>query len=162
MNRLSELTRAVSKRMSIVAGASLMGVMLLTVCDVTLRYFGYPIMGVYDLVAIGGAVVVGFSIPYAADNKVHIYMEMADFVIRGAAVKTFLYCLTRLIATILTLVIAYNLVKLGINFRKNGEASLTIQLAYYPISYGLAACFALQAFVYLAQIVESVMRKGHE
>jgi len=63
MERLKTLVLLMSKFMGIIAGITLMFVMFLTVLDVILRYFGYPITGVYDLVALGGAIIIGFSMP---------------------------------------------------------------------------------------------------
>jgi hypothetical protein len=63
MERLKTLVPLMSEFMGIIAGITLMFVMFLTVLDVILRYFGYPITGVYDLVALGGAIIIGFSMP---------------------------------------------------------------------------------------------------
>jgi TctA family transporter len=74
MERLKTLVPVLSKFMGIIAGITLMFVMFLRVLDVILRYFGYFITGVYDLVALGGAIIIGFSMPLAAARKVHVFM----------------------------------------------------------------------------------------
>ena len=38
--------------------------MSLTIADVVLRVFHKPIVGTYELVALSGAVVIGFSMPH--------------------------------------------------------------------------------------------------
>lgn len=43
-----------NKFMNVIAATVLFCVMLVTVLDVVLRYFGHPITGVYDLVALVG------------------------------------------------------------------------------------------------------------
>ncbi len=139
--------------MSVIAGVTLMCVMLLTVVDVILRYFGYPITGVYDYVALGGAIIIGFSVPYAAQQRVHVFMEMLHQV-HSRITKQILDAATRTIAFAISLVIAWNLVKLGTGFRVTGEASLTVQVPYYPIAIGLGICFFLQTLVFAAQIFE--------
>jgi TRAP-type C4-dicarboxylate transport system permease small subunit len=135
--------------------------MLLVVVDVTMRYFGYPIIGVYDLVALGGAIVIGFSIPYAADRRVHVFMEMIQFVL-NPVVKMILYALTRLMGIGISFLIGWNLIKLGSTFLSKGEASLTIQIVYYPIAYGLGACFFFQTLVYMAQFFQAVSGGNNE
>ncbi len=45
MKIFSKVISWFSKYMSIIAGVALVSVMLLTVVDVILRYFGYPITG---------------------------------------------------------------------------------------------------------------------
>jgi TRAP-type C4-dicarboxylate transport system permease small subunit len=153
MKGFQGLVSGLSRFMGVIAGVTLVFVMLLTVLDVILRYFGYPIMGVYDLVALGGAVIIGFSLPYASDKRVHVFMEMVQPLF-GKTGRQALDVLTRLIAFGISLLIGWNLVKLGTGFSRTGEASLTIQIVFYPIAIGLGICFFLQALVFASQIVQ--------
>ncbi len=146
--RFDDLVSRVSRYMGFIAGATLILVMLLTVLDVILRQFNHPITGVYDLVALGGSVVIGFSIPYAADRRIHVFMEMFQQ-LQVPIVKRILNVTTRLIALVISVLIGWNLVRLGTGFRETGEASLTIQIAYYPIAIGLGICFFVQAVVFI-------------
>jgi TRAP-type C4-dicarboxylate transport system permease small subunit len=152
MKAFKKVVLLLNKFMAVIAGVTLVFVMLLTVTDVILRYFGHPIMGVYDLVALGGAVVIGFSIPYAAEKKVHVFMEMVQQIFHRVA-RQVLHVFTRLIALSVSLVVFWNLVKLGTGFRETGEASLTIQIVYYPIAIGLGICFLIQSLVFVMEIL---------
>ena len=142
-----------SRFLGAIAGTTLVFVMLLTVLDVILRYFGHPITGVYDLVALGGAIVIGFSMPLAAEKRVHVFMEMG-LQAHSRTVKQILSFVTRVIVFGISFIAAWNLVTLGMGFRKTGEVSLTIKIVYYPIAMGLGACFFIQMLVILVQIVE--------
>jgi TRAP-type C4-dicarboxylate transport system permease small subunit len=161
MERLKTLVPLLSKLMAVIAGITLVFVMLLTVLDVILRYFGRPITGVYDLVALGGAVVIGFSMPLAAEKRVHVFMEMA-FQGHSRTVKQILNLLTRLIVFGISFLVAWNLVQLGIDFRHTGEVSLTIKIVYYPIAIGLGACFFIQMLVLAVQILQVFSGGGNE
>ena len=147
------LVSGLSRFMGVIAGVTLVFVMLLTVLDVILRYFGYPILGVYDLVALGGAVIIGFSLPYAADKRVHVFMEMVQPLF-GRTGRQAMDVLTRLIALAISLLTGWNLINLGTGFRQTGEASLTIQIVFYPVAIGLGICFFLQTLIFAAQIVQ--------
>ncbi len=151
MEKFQIVVSRLCKYMAVVAGTALVLVMLLTVLDVILRYFGHPILGVYDLVALGGAIVIGFSLPYAAERKVHVFMEMIQQA-QGKRLKQVLLVVTRLIALLISIIVAWHLVRLGQGFRETGEASLTVQIVYYPIAIGLGVCFLGQALVYFVQI----------
>jgi len=151
MKRFQALVSRLSKFLGVIAGTALVFVMLLTVLDVILRYFGHPITGVYDLVALGGAIVIGFSMPLAAERRVHVYMEMA-LQAHSRTGKRILSLFTRVIIFGISLLVAWNLVRLGMDFRQTGEVSLTIQIVYYPIAIGLGACFFIQMLVIIAQI----------
>ena len=51
-----------SKFLNIVGGITLVLMMLLTVTDVVLRFFGKPITGTYELMGYCGALVIGFAL----------------------------------------------------------------------------------------------------
>jgi len=154
MDRLKPVVSRLTVIMASVAGITLIAVMLMTVLDVILRYFGRPITGIYDMVALGGAIVIGFSMPLAAEKRVHVYMEMA---LQGHSRKgkQILSVFTRLLVFGISFLAAWNLFRLGLDFRQTGEVSLTIKIAYYPIAIGLALCFLIQMFVIFVQILQN-------
>jgi TRAP-type C4-dicarboxylate transport system permease small subunit len=155
MMKFQKFVSVLSKFMGVIAGTTLIFVMLLTVLDVILRYFGYPIIGVYDLVALGGGIIIGFSMPLAAERKVHVFMEMA---VQGHSRigKLVLNLATRLIVFGISFLVAWNLIRLGLGFRQTGEVSLTIQIVYYPIAIGLGVCFFIQMLVLLVEILQNL------
>ncbi len=151
MQRFQKLVSKLSRFLAVIGGIALIFVMLLTVLDVILRYFGHPITGVYDLVALGGAIVIGFTMPLAAEKRIHVYMEMAVQA-HSRVGKQILSLFTRLIILGISFIAAWNLVQLGIGFRQTGEVSLTIQIVYYPIAIGLGICFFIQMLVLVVHI----------
>jgi TRAP-type C4-dicarboxylate transport system permease small subunit len=153
MDKLKPIVSKLSVSMAVIAGITLISVMLMTVLDVILRYFGQPITGIYDIVALGGAIVIGFSMPLAAERKVHVYMEMGQQ-LYGRTMKQILRLFTRLIIFGISFIAAWNLIRLGIDFRHTGEVSLTIKIVYYPIAIGLGACFFIQMLVLVVQIFQ--------
>jgi TRAP-type C4-dicarboxylate transport system permease small subunit len=160
MKKVDGFITKLSHWMAAVAGLTLMFAMLLTVVDVILRYFGSPITGVYDFVALCGSIIIGFSVPYAAKRRIHVFMEM--FQVRSRIVKQLLEAFTRLLAFAISLLIGWNLVSLGMGYMKTGEASLTVQVAYYPIAFGLAVCFFLQTLIFAVQFVNAFSGGSHE
>jgi TRAP-type C4-dicarboxylate transport system permease small subunit len=155
VERIKLIVSRASASMAAVAGVTLMLVMLMTVLDVILRYFGRPITGIYDLVALGGAVIIGFSIPYAAQKKIHVFMEMAQM-FQSRMIERALLVFARLLGLAISVVVGWNLILLGTGFMKTGEASLTIQIAFYPVAIGLGICFFLQTIVFVVDICDLV------
>jgi TRAP-type C4-dicarboxylate transport system permease small subunit len=147
--------------MAVIAGITLVTVMLMTVLDVILRYFGRPITGIYDLVALGGGIIIGCSMPLAAERRVHVFMEMG-LQAYGRTGRQILSLFTRLIIFGISLLVAWNLIRLGIGFRETGEVSLTIKIVYYPIAIGLGICFFIQMLVILVQVVQVFSGGSHE
>ncbi|MDD1632654.1 MAG: TRAP transporter small permease subunit, partial [Methylococcaceae bacterium] len=66
---------AISGYLNVIAGVSLTLLMSLTIGDVVLRGFGKPIVGAYELVALFGAVAIGFAMPKTALVRGHIYVD---------------------------------------------------------------------------------------
>jgi len=153
MKKFEKLVSKLSGFLGVIAGSTLVAVMLMTVLDVFLRYFGRPIVGIYDIVALGGAVIIGFSMPLAAEKKVHVYMEMG-LQSYSRTVKQVLSFVTRVILFGISFLVAWNLIQLGIDFRQTGEVSLTIKIIYYPIAMGLGVCFIIQMLVLVVQILQ--------
>mgnify|MGYP001148732323 CR=1 FL=1 len=134
-----------------VGGIILIVMMLLTITDVILRLFGRPITGTYELVAVAGAMVVGFAIPQTSREKAHI---IVDFLAEGRTkvVENILFVFTKLMGTTLFVLLTLYLFKKGNHLYIKGDVSHTLQIPYYPAAYGLAFCCLIEAFVLLLEI----------
>jgi TRAP-type C4-dicarboxylate transport system permease small subunit len=143
----------ISRFFNLIAGISLSFLMFLTIFDVVLRFFRKPIVGTYELVAFAGAVVIGFSVPFTSWVKGHVYV---DFLILRFTQKTrnILHILTRCLVIWLFLMIGWNLIKYGMDLHKSGEVSLTLQVPFYPVAYGLAICCFIQCIVIFCDILK--------
>ena len=108
MERLFGILLKVNRILSYIGGAALTFMMLLTVADVVLRAGGRPILGVYEMVALSLAVVIGFTIPMVSLDRGHVYMEiLLDRLSKRnkAIVNTF----TRILCILLFAMVGYNL-----------------------------------------------------
>jgi TRAP-type C4-dicarboxylate transport system permease small subunit len=139
--------------MHAIAGAALTFIMLLTVSDVVLRFFGHPIVGTFELVGLGGAVIIGFGIPITSWNRGHIFV---DFLINSApkGVRNGFNVVTRLVSIVLFIVVGWNLFVLGSDLIRSGEVTTTLLLPFYPVSYGLGICCFIQCLVLVCDLVK--------
>ncbi len=140
------------KWMNTIAEAALFIMMMLTVMDVIMRrFFGSPVVGIYDLVTMMGAVVVGFSLSQTSWDKGHV---MVDFMIenRSKAVKNGFIVATRIVGIVLFALVSLNLVRKGIHFYGSGETSMTLRVPMYPVTFVLAFCFFVQCFSLITDI----------
>jgi len=124
----------------------------LTVADVLLRALGHPIMGTFEIVSQSLAIVIGFGIPKVSFDRGHVYMEILAEKLSEKG-KAVLNTFTRVICILLFILIAYNLIWVGNEFRLSGEVTSTIRLPFYPLAYGVGVCCFLQVFVFLYDIV---------
>ena len=145
--------RSFSRFINVIAGCSLTFMMLLTVSDVFLRSLRRPIVGTYELVALCGAIVIGFSLPYTSWLRGHIYV---DFIVLKfpSKIRGAFHVVTRCLSMAFFFIVGWNLIKMGMDLTRTGEVSLTLQLPFYPVAYGEAFCCFLQCLVLLSDIVK--------
>jgi TRAP-type C4-dicarboxylate transport system permease small subunit len=138
--------------LNLVAEIALVIMMMLTVVDVALRGAGKPIVGTYELVALAGAIVIGFAVPKTSWDRGHVFV---DFLIenRSAAVKNGFFIGTRIVGIVLYALLSWNLMLKGFVLHRAGEVSLTLQIPFYPAAFALALCFFVQCFSLLADIL---------
>lgn len=160
MERLLNSVGRLSRLINVIAGIAITFMMLLTVLDVILRSFRRPIVGTYELVAFSGAVVVGFAIPLTSWLRGHIYVDFFTSKLPKTARSVF-NLITRAMGIALFLLIGWNLIKVGMDLQQTGEVSLTLQLPFYPVAYGVAVSCFVQCLVLLADIVK-IFRGDYE
>ena len=162
MERVLLLRKKINNFMYTVAGIVLCFMMMFTVMDVILRCFGRPITGTYELVAVAGAIVVGFAIPKTSEDKGHISV---DFFVEGRteAVKKVFFAATRLLGIALFLVLGWYLILKGAHLLRSGDVSMTLHLPYYPFPFALAVCCFIECFVLIVDFLMAVNRgENHE
>jgi TRAP-type C4-dicarboxylate transport system permease small subunit len=151
MRGLISKVRGVSRFLNVIAGIALTFMMSLTVADVILRYFKRPIVGTYELVALSGAVVIGFSVPFTSWERGHISVDFFLSKLPRRA-RDGLRTVTRALGIGLFLLIGWNLVQMGADLQRSGEVSLTLQLPFFPVVYGMGICCFVQCLVLLCDI----------
>ena len=142
-----------SRVMQVVAGVFLVFMMLLTTCDVILRIFSRPIIGTYEMVALSGGIVVGFSVPITSWVRGQIFVDFFYQKFPRNVQDIFNY-VTRVMSIVLFLVTAWNLAKMATDMYRSGEVSLTLQLPFYPVAYGIGFAFFVQIFVLIVDMVK--------
>jgi TRAP-type C4-dicarboxylate transport system permease small subunit len=143
----------VSRFLNIIAGISLTFLMLLTVMDVVLRTLKRPIVGTYELVAFSGAIVIGFALPLTSWLRAHIFVDF--FILKFSQKSRNIFNIsTRCVVIILFFLIGWNLIKYGMDLQKSGEVSLTLQMPFYPVAYGLAVACFIQCLVMVCDILK--------
>jgi TRAP-type C4-dicarboxylate transport system permease small subunit len=139
--------------MNTIAAVALGFMILLTVADVIMRYFRRPIIGTYEMVALSGAVIIGFSIPFTSWMKGHINVDFLILKLSPKGRKIF-NLVTKCFGIGLFLIIGWNLIILGMDFHKVGEVTPTRHLPIYPVLYGVGICCFFECLVLLCDIVK--------
>jgi TRAP-type transport system small permease protein len=157
MKQFLSIMQVVNKGMDFVAGTALVLIMMLTSCDVVLRYLGHPIQGSYDICSLTGAFVIGFALPRTSWEKMHISVDiLVDWI---PDKRIILDVVTRIMAITLFVIIGWNLVKLGASFFRTGEGTLTIGLPLYPVAYALGLAAFIECLALLGDIVKMLAQR---
>ncbi|NWG03470.1 MAG: TRAP transporter small permease [Syntrophaceae bacterium] len=153
MEGFLKMVNGISRYFNIIAGMSLTFLMLLTILDVILRGFRSPVPGTYEVVAFAGAVVIGFSMPMTSWLRAHIFVDF--FILRfSKKVRDVFNIATRCVVIILFFLIGWNMFKYAMDLQKSGEVSLTLQMPFYPVAYGVGVCCFIQCLVMVCDIVK--------
>jgi TRAP-type C4-dicarboxylate transport system permease small subunit len=140
--------------MEIVAGVALVFMMSLTTFDVILRgAFNRPIIGTYELVALTGGVVVGFALPVTSWVRGQIFVDFFYQRFNKVGQNVF-NVTTRVMGIILFFFIGWNLMKLASDMVKSGEVTITLQLPFYPVAYGIGVACFVQCVVLLGDLIK--------
>jgi len=143
----------ISRFLNIIAGNSLTFLMLLTITDVILRGFKSPVPGTYEVVAFAGAVVIGFSMPLTSWMRAHIFVDF--FILKFSQKGSDIFNIfTRCMVVVLFFLFGWNMIKYAMDLQKSGEVSLTLQMPFYPIAYGVGVCCFIQCLVMVCDIVK--------
>jgi TRAP-type C4-dicarboxylate transport system permease small subunit len=143
----------ISKFLNVIAGISLTFLMLLTIADVILRQFRMPVVGTYELVAFSGAVVIGFSMPLTSYIRQHIFVDF--FILKfSQKVRNIFNTATRGLVMGLFLLVGWNMFKYARDLQKSGEVSLTLQMPFYPVAYGVGVCCFILCLVFVCDIIK--------
>lgn len=138
---LASFAKTLSSGTEVIAGAALLGVMVLVACDIVGRLFGHPVPGTYEVVSFAGGLVVGLAMPVTSQARTHVIM---DIVVANVSRPTrqVLHVGTRLAAIALFLLMGYAMVRMGLRLRDSGEVTPILSLPFYLVTFAIAgACF---------------------
>lgn len=146
MNKLMMLISHVSKFLRVIGAVLLTGMMFLTVTDVILRYLGRPVLGSYEMIAMAGALVIGFILPQnsLADQNVCV-----DSLVNTTPplVKKLFMIGRRILGVALFLLLAYGMFRKAAELNEVGEVSNVLHIPLSILGYGLAVCLFVEAIV---------------
>jgi len=148
-------TEKICRLMTLIAYSALTFIMLLTVADVTGRIFRHPILGTFEIVGMGGAIAIGFAIPLTSWLRGQTYVDFAIQMFPDR-IRNIVNILTRVVCIALFAVIGYNLFLYASNLRVSGEVSLTRQIPFYPVAYGLGVSCFVQCLVLITDIAKVI------
>jgi len=135
-----------------IAGACLLGMMLLTCADVVSGMFGYPILGSEEIVGLMAAVVLAFALPVTQIENAHVGV---DLLVRHLPpkVKYINDKIILLACFIFFLLVAWQCYRYADKLRKVGQVSSTLKLPTYLLIYAVAFSCLILTLVILVEFL---------
>ncbi len=149
-----------TKSMTLVAGAVLLIMTGLTLADVSLRFFGKPILGAYELVAFMGVFVFAFVLPGASLNKVHVYVDLVVEKLPVRWWRTF-RIMTRFVVFLMFLFASWYFMLMAKEFVETNTVTQSLRVPFYPVVFALAAGCAVQCLVSINEILFDEKKEGN-
>lgn len=144
-----------ARRLDMIAAMAIVAMMSLTCADVILRMFRKPIPGTYEIVSFLGAVAVSFAMAHTTAERGHVAVSLIVQLF-PKRLQGIIEGVISIFGIILFGLIAWQSVLYGMDCQRSGEVSLTLQLPFYPVIYGLAVGAVVVCLVLLANLLEAI------
>jgi TRAP-type C4-dicarboxylate transport system permease small subunit len=148
---------SIAKRFDVVAGIAVFAMMSLTCVDVILRLFRKPIPGSYEIVSLLGAIAVSFAIAHTSVERGHVSVSLIVQLF-PRRVQRIVESVIAVLGIVLFGLIAWHSILYGMDCQRAGEVSLTLQLPFYPVIYGVAAGAGAVCLVLLLDLINTIDR----
>jgi TRAP-type C4-dicarboxylate transport system permease small subunit len=143
------------KLLRLIGAAALVGMMMLTSCDVLLRGFGHPIFGATDVVGLLAVLVLACAMPYTHQAGGHVGVDL--LVQRaGPRAQAVIDCITSLLSFSLFILVAWQMWLYAGQLGAAGEVSMTVQIPKDPFIYAVSICFGVLCLVILSDIIRFI------
>jgi TRAP-type C4-dicarboxylate transport system permease small subunit len=151
MALIPKTIRRLSNFLNVLAGWSLVAMTLLTCADVLLRIFRCPIRGTYEVIGFLGAAAAAFAMAHTTLQRGHVAVEVLVANL-GHRLRWILYLVTQALSIFLFVLIAYESLGYGRSLKAASEVSLTLQLPFYPVLYGISVSSVVVCLVLLVDL----------
>jgi len=149
---------SLARRLDMIAAIAVFAMMSLTCVDVFLRYFfRMPIPGTYEIVALLGAVAVSFAMAHTLAEKGHVAVSLIVQLF-PKRLQGIIECMISIFGIILFGLVAWQSVLYGMDCQRAGEVSLTLELPFYPIIYGVALGAGVVCLVLLVDLADAIVK----
>ncbi len=157
MNSYVKTVSMVAHVMTWIGVCVIVAMMILTCADVTLRYFGYPIRGAYDITRVLGSVI--FSLPIAY-SYLKGYQVAVDSIFRRAPriIRVIIDSIVCLFSMAITAMISWRAIYLGYDLYVRGRVTDTIPIPLWPFIYIMVLGFVVYCLVLLAEHMKALRK----
>ena len=145
-----------TKLLKIISGISLMGMMILTCLDVVGGFFGYPVLGAEELVALWASLLLAFALPVAHLAGVNVGVDLL-YNIFPSSLKKVADIFNHTVSCLLFLIIAWRCYLYAASLQASGEVSMILLLPAFILVYAVAFAMLVLAVCMFCELLASVV-----
>jgi TRAP-type C4-dicarboxylate transport system permease small subunit len=147
----------VVKVLAVIAGASVLTMILIPCTDIVLRLFGKALPGAYDLVRMAGLLAISFGLPYTTAVKGHVAIEVLYLRLSGIG-RIILDTVIQLTCIGLFALLTWESLKYGIALKQSGVVLPTSQIPLFWMAYVIS----LNSLVMILVFINNLLHPGKE
>jgi len=158
LKRLDRYIVLFTKVLFWIAGAGLVGMLLLIVADVIgIKILSRPVPGGIEYVSFLAVVAIAFAVPFTQVMKGHVAV---DFIVEKfpRRAKLIIDAVMIFFCVCLLVLMTWYSFKYADGLRSSGEVSMTQKIPFYPFVYGMAVCFVALLLVLIMDLVKSIAK----
>lgn len=149
MTALEKISQFLDQVFLWIAGCFLVAMIVITCANIFLRIVWMPVRGTFELMGYFGAIVTALALGYTQIRKGHISV---DIVVLGFSKKTqsILNAFNSFICMAFFGIAGWQIAKHAGTLCRTGEVTETLQIVYYPFTYGVSlGCFFLALVLFI-------------
>ena len=138
-------------------GAALVGMMILTCVDVTLRTINMPLFGAVEIVSLMATVLLACAMPLTDLERGHVGVDMLVRKLPPRAQRV-VDCFTGLLSAAIFGLVCWQMFLYARSMRASGEVSMSVGLPSFIIVYLVAVAFGALCLVIITDLVDNLRK----
>jgi TRAP-type C4-dicarboxylate transport system permease small subunit len=155
MTALAKFSEYLNRILLWIAGLFLVAMIVMTCANIVLRVVWLPVRGTFELMGYFGAIVTAFALGYTQIKKGHIAVDILVLKFSPRA-QIILKAINSLICTAFFSLVAWQVAKYATTLRRTGEVTETLQIIYYPFTYGVSFGCIVLALVLFTETLKAL------
>ncbi len=152
MEAFEKALKWVNKLLRLIGGIAVVGMMAVTVLDVTCRGFGHPVIWAVDMVGFLATMALACALPITHAEGGHVGVDLIIAKLKPRTQDCF-DATTSLVSCILFGLVGWRMWLYAAELALKGEVSMTVMIPKSPFIYLVSVCFAVLSLVIFADFV---------
>lgn len=159
LDRIEHWFERTLRLLAYAGGVVLIGLMLLVVYEVFMRYFfGRPFRGGFEMTELMMATIVAFGLPYTAISNGHVSVDILSRWLDRPALR-WLVVLIHLLGAVLLAMVAWRSGLHAMSGMRFGDMTNMMRIPTYPFQFAIAISAGLFALVLLLEAAKATRPK---